>query len=179
MLNDDVKLLNIVKQILIERNVDYEVPMSFDTIDGSILAQIVTIDSLQQKRIISRDLALELIADLFESLGTIQRFEKYCNEVLLKKYKELFFKYKTKFEDLLFELNVGRINQKEYFLIKMLPNLLNPEKRNGSSASSVCRSALAVRLTITEGFSCSYHEIPICKPCVPVCPCRNPHRCCL
>ena len=115
MLNDDVKLLNIVKQILIERNVDYEVPMSFDTIDGSILAQIVTIDSLQQKRIISRDLALELIADLFESLGTIQRFEKYCNEVLLKKYKELFFKYKTKFEDLLFELNVGRINQKEFF----------------------------------------------------------------
>ena len=38
--------------------------------------------------------------------------------------------------------------------------LLNPEKRNGSSASSVCRSTSAVRFTIIEDSSCSCHETP-------------------
>ena len=72
--------------------------------------------------------------------------------------------FNTSQEDVMNLLSVSR-NWVVLTLLNEIPYvtysyMLNPEKRNGSSASSVCRSTSAVRFTIIEDSSCSCHETP-------------------
>lgn len=72
------------------------------------------IDKIQQRDLISRDAALELIADLFESDVTKQRFEEYANDLFIQKLRELFETIEIKYQDLLHVLNTGSITEKEF-----------------------------------------------------------------
>lgn len=66
---------------------NYEVSESFDDISQSTFTKMQGIDKIQQRDLISRDAALELIADLFESDVTKQRFEEYAKDLFVQKLR--------------------------------------------------------------------------------------------
>ena len=114
LLIDEFKTLNLVRQILEQRKTNYYIPTSFDTISQSIFRKIQLIDKIHQQNIISRDTAIELIADLFESEEIKQRFEKYANGLLIEKLKKLYELIEMMYQSLLETLNKGNITQEEF-----------------------------------------------------------------
>ena len=81
ILIDDKKTLNLVKQVVAQRGVNsrvrYDIPESFDMISESTFSKIQEIDKIHRANIISRDIAIEMIADLFEGEAIRTEFEKH------------------------------------------------------------------------------------------------------
>jgi len=114
LLDDKQEFLNLIKMKLIQRMNAVDAPYSFDVISRYILEQIKKIDDMQQKNQISRDGALELIADLFESEGNIKRYEEYVDNLIKKKLRQMHKYLQIKYEGLLYALNCGLIDEKEF-----------------------------------------------------------------
>lgn len=118
ILVDDEKTLNLVKQEIAQRSTftrfRYNIPESFDTISENIFSKMQEIDRAHQSNIISRDIAIEMIADLFEGEAIRGGFEKYTDNLYLEKLKKLYELMEIKCQDLLYSLNTGKINQKEF-----------------------------------------------------------------
>ena len=118
LLVDEEKTLNFVRQILMSRgnnlNNGYEIPESFDKISRDTFNQMSEIDKVYQMNLISREIAIELIANLFKSEGIKQRFKKYSNNLLNEKLTKLYELMKIKYDDLLYSLNKGNITEQEF-----------------------------------------------------------------
>lgn len=115
ILLDDKKTLNLVKQVLDSRGeTSTDIPETFEDIPQSTFAKMRGIDKIQERALISRDVAIELIADLFESDGMKKRFEEYANDLFSQKLKKLYELIEIKYEDLLHALNTGSINEQEF-----------------------------------------------------------------
>jgi len=115
ILIDDKKTLNLVKQVVAQRGVNsrvrYDIPESFDMISESTFSKIQEIDKIHRANIISRDIAIEMIADLFE--GEAIRTE-HIDNLYLEKLKKLYELMEIKYQDLLHALNTGKIDQKQF-----------------------------------------------------------------
>ena len=87
ILIDDKKTLNLVKQVVAQRGVNsrvrYDIPESFDMISESTFSKIQEIDKIHRANIISRDIAIEMIADLFEGEAIRTEFEKHIEQIQL------------------------------------------------------------------------------------------------
>lgn len=70
------------------------------------------IDNAHQSNIISRDIALEMIADLLE--GNVFQFKDYLDDLLEARIKELMEQMREKYLDLFHELENGKIDQNEF-----------------------------------------------------------------
>lgn len=118
ILVDDEKTLNLVRQVIAQRGMSsrfgYDIPETFDTISKSTFSVMQEIDKAHQTNVISRDVAIEMIADLFEGDAIRGRFDKYVNDLYLEKLKKLFELMEIKYQDLLHALNTGKIDQKEF-----------------------------------------------------------------
>ena len=118
ILVDDEKTLNLVRQVIAQRGMSnrfsYDVPESFDSIPEGTFSVMQGIDEAHQKNMISRDIAIEMIADLFEGDAIRGRFDKYVNDLYLEKLKKLYELMEIKYQDLLHALNTGKIDQKEF-----------------------------------------------------------------
>ena len=94
ILIDDKKTLNLVKQVVAQRGVNsrvrYDIPESFDMISESTFSKIQEIDKIHRANIISRDIAIEMIADLFEGEAIRTEFEKHIDNLYLEKLKKLY-----------------------------------------------------------------------------------------
>lgn len=92
ILVDDEKTLNLVKQEITQRGMftrfRYDIPGSFDTISENIFSKMQEIDRAHQSNIISRDIAIEMIADLFEGEAIRGGFERYADNLYLEKVKK-------------------------------------------------------------------------------------------
>ena len=104
ILIDDKKTLNLVKQVV----------ESFDMISESTFSKIQEIDKIHRANIISRDIAIEMIADLFEGEAIRTEFEKHIDNLYLEKLKKLYELMEIKYQDLLHALNTGKIDQKQF-----------------------------------------------------------------
>ena len=116
ILADENKTLNSVRQKIqkgISRTFS-EIPESFDEIDESTFTKIHEIDQAHQHNYISRETAIDMIAELFERQGFCNSFENYVDSVLMAKLKELFKLLEIKYHDLLHALNTGKIDQREF-----------------------------------------------------------------
>lgn len=118
ILIDDKKTLNLVKQVVAQRGVNsrvrYDIPESFDMISESTFSKIQEIDKIHRANIISRDIAIEMIADLFEGEAIRTEFEKHIDNLYLEKLKKLYELMEIKYQDLLHALNTGKIEQKQF-----------------------------------------------------------------
>ncbi len=117
VLVDDNKTLNLVRQTIDKRGLSRffaEIPESFDEIDEATFTQMKGIDQAHQHNFISRDTAINMIADLFERRGFCKRFEKYIDSVLMSRLRELFELLEIKYQDLLHALNTGKIDQVQF-----------------------------------------------------------------
>ena len=118
ILIDDKKTLNLVKQVVAQRGVNsrvrYDIPESFDMISESTFSKIQEIDKIHRANIISRDIAIEMIADLFEGEAIRTEFEKHIDNLYLEKLKKLYELMEIKYQDLLHALNTGKIDQKQF-----------------------------------------------------------------
>ena len=118
ILIDDKKTLNLVKQVVAQRGVNsrvrYDIPESFDMISESTFSKIQEIDKIHRANIISRDIAIEMIADLFEGEAIRTEFEKHIDNLYLEKLKKLYELMEIKYHDLLHALNTGKIDQKQF-----------------------------------------------------------------
>ena len=114
ILIDDKKTLNLVKQVVAQRGVRYDIPESFDMISESTFSKIQEIDKIHRANIISRDIAIEMIADLFEGEAIRTEFEKHIDNLYLEKLKKLYELMEIKYQDLLHALNTGKIDQKQF-----------------------------------------------------------------
>lgn len=117
ILVDDAKTLDLVRKKISERGISKlftEVPMSFDEIDESTFTQMQGIDQAHQYNLISDDVAINMIADLFERRGFCKKFEDYIDSVLMSRLKELFELLEIKYQDLLNALNTGKIDKAEF-----------------------------------------------------------------
>lgn len=118
ILVDDEKTLNLVKQVIAQRGMStrfkYDIPESFDTISENTFSKMQEIDRVHQTNIISRDVAIEMIADLFEGEAIRGGFERYADNLYLEKLKKLYELMEIKYQDLLHSLNTGKIDQKEF-----------------------------------------------------------------
>ena len=115
---DEEKTLNLVRQVIAQRGISsrfgYDIPESFDMISESTILKMKEIDKTHQSNIISRDVAIEMIADLFEGESVNREFQKHVDNLYLEKLKKLYELMETKYQDLLHELNTGKIDQKEF-----------------------------------------------------------------
>ena len=102
ILIDDKKTLNLVKQVVAQRGVNsrvrYDIPESFDMISESTFSKIQEIDKIHRANIISRDIAIEMIADLFEGEAIRTEFEKHIDN--------LYLETKNKYDVLYKEMNI-------------------------------------------------------------------------
>ena len=117
ILNDEEKTLNLVTEAIAERRAkgnNYKVPKSFDDIPQSTFIKMNMIDQIQQKGFISRDMAIDLFADLFENDSMRQRFEEYTNDLFEQKLRQLYETLEIEYQDLLNALNTGSITEKEF-----------------------------------------------------------------
>lgn len=118
ILVDEEKTLNLVKQVIAQRGMStrfrYDIPESFDTISVNTFSKMQEIDRAHQSNIISRDVAIEMIADLFEGEGIRGGFERYADNLYVEKLKKIYELMEIKYQDLLHSLNNGKINQKEF-----------------------------------------------------------------
>lgn len=118
ILVDDEKTLNLVKQEIAQRGMftrfRYNIPESFDTISENTFSKMQEIDRAHQSNIISRDIAIEMIADLFEGEAIRGGFERYADNLYLEKLKKLYELMEIKYQDLLHSLNTSKIDQKEF-----------------------------------------------------------------
>ncbi len=117
VLVDDNKTLNLVRQTIDKRGLSRffaEIPESFDEIDEATFTQMKGIDQAHQHNFISRDTAINMIADLFERRGFCKRFEKYIDSVLMSRLRELFELLEIKYQYLLHALNTGKIDQVQF-----------------------------------------------------------------
>lgn len=72
------------------------------------------IDNAHQSNIISRDIALEMIADLLEGNVFQFQFKDYLDDLLEARIKELMEQMREKYLDLFHELENGKIDQNEF-----------------------------------------------------------------
>lgn len=118
VLVDDIKTLNLVRQEINKRGVASRtfavVPEAFEEIEQSKYKQMQEIDLVHQKNFISREQAIEMIADLFERDGMVRRFEKYVDSVFISRLRKLFELIETKYQALLNALNTGKIDQIQF-----------------------------------------------------------------
>ena len=117
ILVDENKTLNLVRQTVNKRGLSRffaEIPKSFDEVDETTFTKMQSIDQAHQNNFISRDVAIEMIVDLFERQGFCKRFEKYIDSVLMARLKELFELIEIKYQDLLNALNTGKIDQAQF-----------------------------------------------------------------
>lgn len=117
ILVDDDKTLNLVRQVVNKRGLSRlftEIPRSFDEVDETTFTKMQSIDQAHQNNFISRDVAIEMIADLFERQGFCKRFEKYIDSVLMTRLKVLFELIEIKYQDLLNALNTGKIDETQF-----------------------------------------------------------------
>lgn len=59
-------------------------------------------------------MTLQMMADLLEGEGWINRYEKHKNDLLMKKLRELFELMCIKKQDLLYALSSGKINREQF-----------------------------------------------------------------
>ncbi len=118
ILLDENKLLDMVKQELNRRGIVSRffaiVPESFSELEQNVLSQMGEIDLAFQYNAISRDIAIGMIADLFERRGTSERFAKYLDSVLIARLKELYELLDMKYKELLHALLEGRLSSKAF-----------------------------------------------------------------
>ena len=116
LLVDEEKILNIVVQIARERNTIYfAYPTSFDEISKDILDKMKYIDKCYQDNIISKEIAMEMFADLLITDGIKKRYNEYVEDVNLRKIKELRELIDDKHQSLLSEFSNGRIDEFEFY----------------------------------------------------------------
>ena len=114
VLDDEEKTLNLVQQIVNQREGYYYIPKSFDEISVDIFNLMRDIDNVFQRNLISRDIVLELFADLFEIEYTQNGFMKYLNDINMKKLRDLFKLLEDKYRSLIHKLAYGEISQAEF-----------------------------------------------------------------
>ena len=114
VLDDEEKTLNLVQQIVNQREDYYYVPKSFDEISVDIFSLMQDIDNVHQKNLITRDIVLELFADLFKIEYTQNGFMKYLNDINMKKLRDLFKLLEDKYRSLIHKLAYGEISQAEF-----------------------------------------------------------------
>lgn len=116
LLSDEEKTLNLIIPIAREKNSIYlEYPNSFDEISEDILDKIKIIDKYHQNGIISKEIAMEMLADLLITGGITKRYNEYVEDVNLRKMKELRERLDDKRLSLLGALNDGQIDEFKFF----------------------------------------------------------------
>lgn len=144
ILVDDEKTLNLVKQVIAQRGMAtrfrYDIPESFDTISENTFSKMQEIDRAHQTNIISRDVAIEMIANLFEGEAIRGGFERYADNLYLEKLKKLYELMEIKYQDLLHSLNTGKIGQKEF-----MERYFKLRELQGSSISELITSDETIR----------------------------------
>ena len=113
ILNDEEKAINLIRQI-VEQKVTHDIPESFDMISESTFSKMQGIDKMYQSNFISRDIAIEMMADLVEGDAIRSRYERFADDMYLEKLKKLYKLMEIRRQDLLNALNTGKIDQKEF-----------------------------------------------------------------
>ena len=144
LMTEEEKLFLLLLSRIKGRISDKYLPNSFSDISENTIKKMTFIDRYFQMNVISREMALQLMADLLEGEVWGNRFKEYRNDLLIRKLKDLYDLLWIKKQDLLVALSDGKINREVFSklnsqlnklaknsindIIKLITFLDNPEQ---------------------------------------------------
>ena len=144
LMTEEKKLFLLLLSRIKGRISDKYLPNSFSDISENTIKKMTFIDRYFQMNVISREMALQLMADLLEGEAWENRFKEYRNDLLIRKLKDLYDLLWIKKQDLLVALSDGKINREVFSklnsqlnklaknsindIIKLITFLDNPEQ---------------------------------------------------